>query len=871
MFARHRQPTGPMWPYIGLLGLLFALSITAPRAWTRKPLHVAKPVPLPTRRMAPVAAAAVSFAAERPALARPLQPSPLPAAPLPRRRLPAGPVALARPTALAVAPVTLQESTYDAPTVESVFRLLAPSRPVEPIVMAVAPPALEPVVSEPSVGAAAQPAPLDRLALVPAGVADAPEMATPTEAPSVEAPPAVEEVDWLAPTALLEQLEALVGDCESGAWAMATIDDVRAFVRVNPRDLDVAGPALQELWRRRYEGDALAEAATRPALATQVRRACDALERRLKVWDAALDRLETARSNTTATDASNLGPAIDAAERLLASREDEQGWREYLLLDEVRAMNDARASVSDAARAAVAGRVFERLASPDVAADERRLFGDPRMQQLADALNAWTDADEAHLALARQVERFEGTLAPSEAQLLAAQWRRLASADDATDRELATLLNQRFRNANVRLEFTADLISRLLPESEPREQEVAETILGVANRGHSRTTTRLFFRTGEDRRRLHLELLADGDIDSWTTASSGPARFQNEGRANFSARRRLRLDRRGLHAEAAQIEVASDTQLLSLRTDYDDLPLVGRLVRRIARDQYHEKRGAAEREAERRIEEKVRTELMGETDRALAAANIRWRNGVMTPLDRLGVSPQVIEAGSNPRSATLRVRLAADSQLGAHTPRPRLPQDALLSMQIHQSAMNNMLEGLDLNGRSFNLVELGAWISQKLNRDDLLPRNSLRDDVWVHFADKDAISTRLVNDQIELNITFAELITTHRSWHNFAVRVRYRPRADDLQADLMREGPVELVGDSVRGVEMVLRGIVSRMFPDDAPWELIPQRLAQNPRLQGLQVTHFVIDDGWLSVAVGEGGRGARSQVERSQEPGVRR
>src|SRR5690606_7865722 len=100
--------------------------------------------------------------------------------------------------------------------------------------------------------------------------------------------------------------------------------------------------------------------------------------------------------------------------------------------------------------------------------------------------------------------------------------------------------NQRFRNANVRLEFSAEFVSRLLPEAEARDQDVSETILGVPNRGTSRTTTRLFFRTAKNRQRLQLELGAAGDIDSWTTAESGPARFSHEGRARFSAQRRLR-------------------------------------------------------------------------------------------------------------------------------------------------------------------------------------------------------------------------------------------------------------------------------------------------------------------------------------------
>jgi len=63
VFARHRQPSGPMWPYIGLLGLLFALSVTAPRAWAPKP-RVAAPRPFASAKQR-LAVAAASIALPR--------------------------------------------------------------------------------------------------------------------------------------------------------------------------------------------------------------------------------------------------------------------------------------------------------------------------------------------------------------------------------------------------------------------------------------------------------------------------------------------------------------------------------------------------------------------------------------------------------------------------------------------------------------------------------------------------------------------------------------------------------------------------------------------------------------------------------------
>ncbi|MDZ4778925.1 MAG: hypothetical protein SGJ19_01575 [Planctomycetia bacterium] len=852
MFARHRQPSGPMWPYIGLLGLLFALSVTAPRAWAPKP-RVAAPRPFASakQRLAVAAASIALPRAETAPVAKSVFIQAVFAGAKKRSLEPAGTAPVRIAMLPAVAPLGLQDDAAPAVTANGLYEPLAPGEidlPVEPVLLDDAAWQLA-LADEADDDTAQDEAPVEQLALVPSVSVDEIDVA-----PIANQPVIVPVSNaWLQPTALLDRLNALASECECGPWALSAAEAVEAFANANPRDLDAAAPALAAVWQRLFEGEALAEEQSRPALATQLRRTCDAMRRRLAVWDAALARLDDAQhAPQLPNDAADLGLALGEVEATLAGRDDAQVWREYLLLDELRAMNASRASLADDAREALAREVLSRLASPSLDLSQRKLVGERRVQRLAGELRGWSEEDECQLDLARRLERFEEDLLPSDAQQLATAARQLAASRDPRDQELSRQLNERFRNANVRLEFSAELISRLLPESAPREQAVEETILGVPNRGHSRTTTRLFFRTANERGRLGLELFAAGDVDSWTTAESGPARFHNAGRAQFSARRRLRFDRRGLHAGEVLVEVDSQTDLQSVRTDFDRLPLIGGVVRKIARRQYDEKRGEAQVEAERRIKEKLGRALMDETETAFAAANVRWRERVITPLDRLGLAPRIIEAGSSDNRALLRVRLAADSQLGSHTPRPRLPGDALLGLQVHQTALNNLLEGLDLNGRTFSLPELGAWLAEKMNRDDLLPKASLRDDVWIHFAEQDAVHARLVDGQVELNLQFAELITTHRSWHNFQVRVKYRPETNSLTADLEREGPVELLGENVGGVELALRGILNRIFPVEEPWHLTPAQLAQNPRLQGLRVTHFVIDDGWLSVAVGE-------------------
>ena len=51
--------------------------------------------------------------------------------------------------------------------------------------------------------------------------------------------------------------------------------------------------------------------------------------------------------------------------------------------------------------------------------------------------------------------------------------------------------------------------------------------------------------------------------------------------------------------------------------------------------------------------------------------------------------------------------------------------------------------------------------------------------------------------------------------------------------------------------QIVLRGVFSRAFSKKTPWSMTPERLATDPKLADLGITQFVIDDGWIGVALG--------------------
>jgi hypothetical protein len=199
-----------------------------------------------------------------------------------------------------------------------------------------------------------------------------------------------------------------------------------------------------------------------------------------------------------------------------------------------------------------------------------------------------------------------------------------------------------------------------------------------------------------------------------------------------------------------------------------------------------------------------------------------------------------------------------------------------MSLQVQQSAINNLLEQLKLDGRKFDLPELFALIAHKLDRPDLAKLDDLPENVHVTFADKDAVRVRCEADRMEVILSFAELTELNQGklhrWRDFTVRTRYRPEAHGLDArfvrgsrgdeDTSKDGTIFLEGKSLKGKPLLgLRAIFSKVLARNRPINLLSEKITHDARIQDLQITQFTVEDGWIALAYGQhrgGGNVAR-------------
>jgi hypothetical protein len=664
-------------------------------------------------------------------------------------------------------------------------------------------------------------------------------------------------VSWPLPGPLVELLESIHQPPVALEWSMQVQEGLDRLHAIESLEDRSARQQLKQLGRLAEKANGIAARFDSLADRAVFLQASYALERRLAIWKPVhmLAAPMMAQVSLRDSDRPAMLDELRTVEQLVAGLDDAPAWRQYLLLDNVHAAAYHLHPIRAEERSQLARQVLGRIYSSNFSIEQQKFFETDVWQDFARQLRRWVSEPVSYRDLLDDLERFEQLNDEQSATRIAAEYQILRWSPIAGAVELGEQLNIHYRNANVRTAISDDFINRLLPEYDPIEEDVNDVLLGGRIFGRSRTSTRLRVVLIPDKFRWQFGLEAEGEVDSLTHTRRGPARFHNVGRARFLARKLLLIDRTGINSEEANAQATADANLARLETDFDGLPLVNVLARAIARQQYEIKAGEADWEIRGMVAGRASSQLDQEVERQINSAADQFRNTVHRPLVRLGLQPEAIDMQTTEDRLVARYRLAGDHQLAASTPRPQAPSNSLLSVQIHESAVNNLLTSLQLHGHKTELRSLYNEISDKLEREPVPIPDDVPEDVIIQFAKREPVRLRWDDNRIHITLRIAGLASGRsHAWRNLEVRATYGIVSDGLHVTPVRDGAIRLTGHRLSFRDQVaLRAIFSKVFSQHPDLDLLDNRLVDDPRLRSLVVTQFIIRDGWIGLAIGEG------------------
>ncbi len=614
--------------------------------------------------------------------------------------------------------------------------------------------------------------------------------------------------------------------------------------------------SLLSLSARAHE---LAQESDNYELATKIGCVAYGVERRVRVWQSVADCLSAdvsavAQLAPTQVKRDQLRGTVENAIQTVQKTQDAKAWNGFLRLDDLASWTNLPDAGwkrgNELATQVIARMQWERLTP-----QQKEFLAQPIFKELNDHLAPWAVQPIDFRQLLTDVEQLEDDPINRCRASLAQTVQALRVSPQTELRSVAAAINDHYRNANIRLAISGKLLERLMPNDTFTARPVRQRILGADTKGNSQVRTTLKVNLIPDATAWHLQLGMLGDMTSATQSSKGPAVFHQTSIAQIHSARTLRMDPSGLKVSADPTNVDTRNFLNGMSTDLDRLPVVGDFFRAMVREQFEQQRGVAQRITKRIIAEETDHEVDKQLKTQLSQAESQLQHTFIGPLERLKLNPIVVSMNTTEERLTVRYRVANESQMAAHTARPRAPGDSLVSMQIHQSAINNALAQLGLSDRDWTIPDLCKMLADVFDQPPWNLPEDVPQDLTVRFAPTRPITVELRDGKLELTLRIAELNHPERrmTFQRFIVKATYVPSAKGMEASLVRESVVSIDGPRLGMAEKVpLRGIFGTVFSAESKIQLINSHWLEDPRAKGLAVSQVEVRDGWLSIAVSD-------------------
>jgi len=404
----------------------------------------------------------------------------------------------------------------------------------------------------------------------------------------------------------------------------------------------------------------------------------------------------------------------------------------------------------------------------------------------------------------------------------------------------------------MRLAVSEELLNRMVPQQDPIVTPVRDRVAGAKVLGRARTTTELRVRLVPDEVAWRFGLEATGRVFSDTRSDTWPARVFNAAKLQYQGRKEITIDQRGLHAAPAQAQAQGRNDLVGVDSQLDPIPLVGHLLRDMARKKHSRSRSTAINHAKSKVVRQVKQRMNSATEEKIEMLEAEFREKVLAPIENLALLAEPTDMHTTADRAVMTLRLANTDQLAAHTSRPLAPSDSVLSLQMHETALNNAVMGMGLDGQKMTMLEVFNYFAERFGEADATPPEDMPLRATIQFARRDAVRVRCEADHVELILSVAELAHRRDRIRNFQIHVHFRPVLEGLDVRLVRDGTLQFSGRRLKtGPRIVLHSVIGKLLEKDQEIQLLNPKMLADPRLAGLMVTQLVIEDGWVGLALG--------------------
>lgn len=675
---------------------------------------------------------------------------------------------------------------------------------------------------------------------------------------------------WVAPMAIQAQLEKLAAVPATQQWA----EDVQRLftMLLEEQQVSSTGSAaiLMQLEAKVQELDQIVAnihqqfvgTPEADSLSSQLRRLRYDLAKRTTIWRTIQKLPSTDGRSKVVRLASNKRLSLDYLN---------PDWHKYLqisqLQDEFSSLNPDAAAQKKAARLTLA-----RMASPSLSDSQRHYVNDVIPASVVTMLKQSAAGEVDQYKLLKAIEWNEQNPSGVATNYINDQFQNLMWSPEPVRQEAATQLQAHYRNANVRLAVSQNMLNRLIPDTPAVNAPVREQVMGADVRGYSQIRNRLSVKLVDDPSRIALQLQTLGEVDSDTVAKRSGFEIRNEGMAKFQAFKKLTLDRMGRFSSDKPVASAQAKQrLIGMRSKLDPFPVVNWIARRVAEKKVAQQTPEATMLLEQKIKQSAMDELQEGVESQVAQMQAYLKVNLLEPLISMDLNPEALQLATTSNRVVMRYRLAGIDQMAADSPRPADSDHDYLSLQLHQSLLNNAIERIEIEAQTFTPESLLQHLSEVIGFNPDNTQSDTKREAKFVFANYDAIRVDFVEGKVRIELNLKSLrIGKGKTWRNITVSSTYVPKVFGSQIQLTQEGMIGVKGKKFRiGDQIAVRAIFKLVLPDSYQFETIPPQLASRLNGYALAISELNIAEGWVGVTYDEVPMGypQEAPVYRSGDP----
>ncbi|MCP3691648.1 MAG: hypothetical protein GY917_05610, partial [Planctomycetaceae bacterium] len=264
-------------------------------------------------------------------------------------------------------------------------------------------------------------------------------------------------------------------------------------------------------------------------------------------------------------------------------------------------------------------------------------------------------------------------------------------------------------------------MNQVVPPIPDMQEPFRDRILGANVVGQNQISNEVYIRLMPDPNQIQVRLETEGRVLSRTRAQRSGFTFHNEGSSRFQVIKRLAFGRNGIETGKPVSSSSTSQRLTGMNSELDSIPIVGWMARKIAQQKMEQQAPDTERITKQKIESMARLRVDEQVDSYLDWMREYTYVNLLQPLVALELEPDPIETKTTEQDVVMRYRLAGRDQMGASSARPVPLENNLLSMQIHETAINNLLQRIELAGKQFSIPELKTHLQDVFSLPSVEP------------------------------------------------------------------------------------------------------------------------------------------------------